>query len=139
MWTITRILRHEERKLFYHGDIFIFFFQIFREPYSRYSGCPSEIPTRTGRDIGVASRISLWHSSPMATSNPRKATTMDESKLIIERFDFSMGKKYLRELLAMATMDFLDRGGRIQQCRPAFAYGCETKSVVRQAIRRDFA
>jgi len=45
----------EERKLFYHGDIFIFIFFIFiffiffififfREPYSRYSGCPSEIP-----------------------------------------------------------------------------------------------
>ncbi len=61
---------------------------------------------------------------------------MEDSKLIVERFDFSMGKEYLRALVALATQNFLDLGGTITVCRPAFAYGCETPSCVRQAVRK---
>lgn len=60
---------------------------------------------------------------------------MEDSKLIVERFDFSMGKNYLRELLTLAVQNFLDLGGEITVCRPAFAMGCEIRPVVRQAIR----
>lgn len=63
---------------------------------------------------------------------------MEDSKLVIERFDFSMGKEYLREILALATQNFLDLGGEIKVCRPAFAYGCETPSCVRQAVRKEW-
>lgn len=59
----------------------------------------------------------------------------DQNKLIVESFDFSMGKAYLRELIALATQNFLDLGGQITVCRPAFAYGCEIPSCKRQAIR----
>lgn len=61
---------------------------------------------------------------------------MEDSKLVIERFDFSMGKQYLREILFLATQNFVDLGGEIKVCRPAFAYGCETPSCVRQAVRK---
>lgn len=60
----------------------------------------------------------------------------DEDKIIAERADFALGKRYLRELIELMTIDFLDRGGRIVRCRPAFAMGCEIRPAVRQAIRR---
>ena len=63
---------------------------------------------------------------------------MEDSKLVIERFDFSMGKEYLREILALAVQNFQDLGGKITVCRPAFAYGCETPSCVRQAVRKEW-
>lgn len=59
----------------------------------------------------------------------------EDSKLIIESFDFAQGKRYLSELIALATQNFLDLGGQITVCKPAFAYGCETPIAVRQAIR----
>lgn len=58
-----------------------------------------------------------------------------EDKIIAERADFALGKRYLSELISLMTLDFLDRGGKITVCRPAFAAGCETPSAVRQAIR----
>lgn len=63
---------------------------------------------------------------------------MEDSKLIIERFDFSMGKAYLREILALAVQNFQDLGGKITICPPVFAYGCETPSCVRQAVRKEW-
>lgn len=62
--------------------------------------------------------------------------THDEYPIIAERADFSLGRTYLRDLVALMTLDFLDRGGRITQCQPAFAMGCEIRPVVRQMIRR---
>jgi hypothetical protein len=62
--------------------------------------------------------------------------THDEDKIIAERADFALGKRYLRELIELMTIDFLDRGGRIQHLRPCFAVGCEIRPAVRQAIRR---
>jgi hypothetical protein len=59
---------------------------------------------------------------------------MEDSKLIVERFDFFMGKSYLRELLELATQNFLDLGGQITVFRPAFAIGCDIPSCKRQAI-----
>lgn len=56
-------------------------------------------------------------------------------KIIAEPADFTHGKAYLRELLFYMVEDFLERGGRIQVCRPCFAMGCEIRPVVRQAIR----
>jgi hypothetical protein len=63
---------------------------------------------------------------------------MEDSKLVIAPYDLSMGKEYVRELLALATQNFLDLGGKITICRPAFAYGCETPSCVRQAVRKEW-
>ena len=63
---------------------------------------------------------------------------MEDSKLVVERFDFSMGKQYLREILSLATQNFLDLGGKITVCRPVFANGCETPSCVRQAVRKEW-
>jgi hypothetical protein len=56
-------------------------------------------------------------------------------KIIAERFDFNMGKRYLSELIQLMTIDFVERGGVIEVGRPAFAMGCEMRPVVRQAIR----
>lgn len=58
-----------------------------------------------------------------------------EDKIIAEPADFSHGKRYLSELISLMTLDFIDRGGRITVCKPAFAAGCETPTCVRQAIR----
>ena len=63
--------------------------------------------------------------------------THDEAPIIAERADFALGKAYLRELLELMTIDFLDRGGRIQRLRPCIAHGTELRSNVRQMIRRD--
>jgi hypothetical protein len=60
----------------------------------------------------------------------------DDKLMTIERFDFNLGKKYLRDLLEWATIDYLNHRGKITQCRPAFAVGCEIRPAVRQAIRR---
>lgn len=62
----------------------------------------------------------------------------DQNKLLIERFDFAMGKAYLRELLDLAIQNFQELGGTITKCRPAYAYGCETPSCVRQAVRKEW-
>jgi hypothetical protein len=59
-----------------------------------------------------------------------------EDKIIAERPDFKLGKRYLSELIALMTLDFLERGGKITVLRPAFAVGCETPSNVRHLIRR---
>lgn len=56
-------------------------------------------------------------------------------KMIAERFDFNMGKRYLSELMQLMTIDYVERGGVVQVCRPAFAVGCEIRPAVRQAIR----
>lgn len=61
----------------------------------------------------------------------------DDSLMTAERADFNLGKKYLRELLEWMTIDYLSHGGRIVQCEPCFAPGCEIRPAVRSAIRRD--
>jgi hypothetical protein len=61
---------------------------------------------------------------------------MEDSKLVIERFDFNLGKNYLREILALAVDNFLELGGRIKVCPPAYAMGCETPSSVRSMVRK---
>lgn len=58
-------------------------------------------------------------------------------KMIAERYDFQMGKRYLSELISLMTSDYLERGQKITVCRPAFAMGCEMKSNVRLAIRKE--
>lgn len=63
--------------------------------------------------------------------------THDEELIIAERADFALGKAYLRELIALMTIDYLDRGGRIQRLKPCFAPGCEIRPAVRAMIRRD--
>lgn len=63
---------------------------------------------------------------------------MDDFPLPIQRFDFNLGKLYLRQMMELATLDFLDRGGKITVCRPAYAFGCETPSNVRSMVRRDW-
>lgn len=44
-------------------------------------------------------------------------------------------KEALHQLAFFAHAQFLADGGKVTVCRPAFAAGCETPSVVRQAIR----
>lgn len=61
---------------------------------------------------------------------------MDEKLAIFYPFDFQMGRDYLRFMMEVATNDFLEKGNKITQCRPAFAVGCEIRPAVRQAIRR---
>lgn len=58
-------------------------------------------------------------------------------KMIAERADFKLGKRYLSELIALMTIDFQERGERIQVLRPAFAVGCEMRPSVMSAIRRE--
>ena len=63
---------------------------------------------------------------------------MEDSKLVIAPYDLSMGKQYIRELLALAVQNFLDLGGQITVGQPCFAHGCETPSCVRQAVRKEW-
>lgn len=58
-------------------------------------------------------------------------------KMIAERADFKMGKRYLSELMAMMTIDHIERGQPIHVLRPAFAVGCEMRPSVMSAIRRE--
>lgn len=44
-------------------------------------------------------------------------------------------KEALHQLAFFAHAQFLADGGKVTVCPPAFAAGCETPSVVRQAIR----
>lgn len=52
-------------------------------------------------------------------------------------FDFRLGREYLREVAALAVLDFQERGGVIKQLPPAFALGCETPASVRQMVRKE--
>ena len=57
-------------------------------------------------------------------------------KMIAERPDFKLGKRYLSELMTLMVQDFQEQGGKIKVGRPAFAAGCETKRNVRHSIRQ---
>jgi hypothetical protein len=61
--------------------------------------------------------------------------TMDENNAVFFHHDFQQGRDYLRAVCQWAVQDFLEKGHQITVCRPAFAVGCETPSLVRRAIR----
>ena len=80
-------------------------------------------------------KLSYQGAVPWEPKEATMQTFNTEDKIIAERADFSLGKRYLSDLIQLMTLDFIDRGGKITVCKPAFAAGCETPIAVRQAIR----
>ncbi len=65
--------------------------------------------------------------------------SLDRSKLLNVPYLSSptTTKRSLSKVLSFLTKNYINAGGKITVCRPAFAHGVETPLAVRQAIRAE--